>query len=51
MERIGEEVHLNEREATGAEQPHIVRWVLGISLLLAVALLSAIWIIGAIISG
>lgn len=48
MERHGEEIHLTEREASGGEKPHIVRWVLGISLLLAVVLLSAIWIIGAV---
>jgi len=48
MERDGDEVHLTECEASGGEQPHIVRWVLGISLLLTVALLSAIWIIGAL---
>jgi hypothetical protein len=48
MERDGDEIHLTEREASGGEQPHIVRWVLGISLLLAIGLLSAIWIIGAL---
>ena len=48
MERQGDEVHLSETEASGGEKPHIVRWVLGISLLLAVVLLSAIWIIGAV---
>ena len=48
MERIGDEVHLNECEACGGEQPHVVRWVLAISLVLAVGLLSAIWIIGAL---
>lgn len=48
MERDGDEVHLTESEASGGVQPHIVRWVLAISLLLAVGLLSAIWIIGAI---
>lgn len=48
MDRDGDELHLTECEASGGEQPHIVRWVLGISLLLAVALLSAIWIIGAL---
>lgn len=48
MERDGDEVHLSEQEASGGVQPHIVRWVLGISLLLAVGLLSAIWIIGAL---
>ena len=49
VERIGDEVHLSECEACGGEQPHIVRWVLGISLVLAVGLLSAVWIIGALI--
>lgn len=48
MERIGDEVHLNEEEASGGEQPHIVRWVLGISLFLVVGLLSAIWIIASL---
>ena len=48
MERDGDKVHLTEIEASGGVQPHIVRWVLGISLILAVGLLSAIWIIGAL---
>lgn len=45
MHREGDEVHLSEEEATGASKPHIVRYVLGVSLLLAVVLMSAIWII------
>ena len=36
MERQGDEVHLNETEASGASRPHIVRYVLGFSLLLIV---------------
>jgi hypothetical protein len=48
MHREGEEVHLNEEEASGASKPHIVRYVLGVSLLLAVVLMSAVWIIGSI---
>lgn len=48
MHRDGDEVHLNEEEASGASKPHIVRYVLGVSLLLAVFLMSAIWIIGSI---
>jgi hypothetical protein len=48
MERIGDEVHLTEQEACGAEQYNIGRWVLGLSLFLVVGLLSAIWIIGSI---
>ena len=48
MERHGEEVHLNEMEASAAEKPHIVRYVLGFSLLLVVIAMSAIWILGSI---
>jgi len=48
MERQGDEVHLTEEEASGGTKPKIVRYVLGISLLLAIAALSAIWITGAL---
>lgn len=48
MERQGDEVHVTETEASGGSQPHIVRYVLGVSLLLVVILLSAIWIFGSI---
>src|SRR5687768_6558226 len=47
MERQGEEVHFETDEARGASTPNIVRWILGISLVAAIALLSAIWIFGA----
>lgn len=47
MERRGDEVHLNTDEARSGSTPHIVRYILGISTLLIVVLLSAIWIIGA----
>ena len=46
MERRGNEVHVSEIEASAGTQPHIVRYVLGISLLLAVGLLSLVWIVG-----
>jgi hypothetical protein len=46
----GEEVHVTEEEASGGSQPHIVRYVLAASLLLAVLSLSAIWITGAAFS-
>ena len=49
MERHGDEVHLNETEATGAVKPHIVRYVLGFSLLLVVLAMSAIWILGSVL--
>jgi hypothetical protein len=48
MHKIGDEVHLGTQEARGGETPHIVRYVLGISLLLAILAMSAIWITGAL---
>ena len=47
MERRGDEVHISTDEARGAATPHIVRYVLMISLWLAIAALSAIWMTGA----
>lgn len=47
MERHGEEVHIATDEARGANTPHIVRYILAISLLLAIVVLSAIWLTGA----
>jgi hypothetical protein len=46
MERHGEETHLNSTEASGGVKNHGVRYVLMFSLLLAIALLSLIWISG-----
>lgn len=48
MDREGDEVHVSEEEASGGFQPHIVRYVLGVSLLLIVLLMSAIWILGSV---
>jgi hypothetical protein len=48
MERQGDEVHIETDEARGGSTPHIVRYVLVISLVLAVAALSLIWITGAV---
>ena len=48
MERQGEEVHVSPEEASAGSQPHIVRYVLGISLLLVTVLLSLIWILGSV---
>ncbi|MFC7536182.1 hypothetical protein ACFQPG_02250 [Sphingomonas sp. GCM10030256] len=45
MHRIDEETHLNAEEATGGSQEHVVRWILGISLLLIVIAMSVIWIV------
>ena len=48
MERQGDEVHVSQEEASGGVQPHIVRYILGVSLLLVVILMSLIWIIGSV---
>lgn len=48
MERQGDEIHVNEEEASGGSQPHVVRYILGISLLLVTGLLSLVWIIGSL---
>jgi hypothetical protein len=48
MERQGEEVHISTVEASGGSRPHIVRYVLLISLTLAIIALSVIWITGAL---
>ncbi|MGB3166222.1 MAG: hypothetical protein WBA68_05525 [Alteraurantiacibacter sp.] len=44
----GDEIHIEDDEASAGSKPGVVRWVLGISLLAAVLLMSAIWIFGAI---
>lgn len=48
MERRGEEVHLDTTEASGGITRQGVRYVLAISLTLAIVLLSLIWITGAL---
>ena len=50
MERQGDEVHIETTEARGGSTPHIVRYVLVISLLLAIGALTLIWITGAVTS-
>ena len=49
MERQGDEVHLNETEATGGVKAQGVRYVLGISLLLVMIAMSAVWILGSVL--
>lgn len=44
MQRIGEEVHIETDEARSGSTPHIVRYVLLVSLALAILAMSAIWI-------
>jgi hypothetical protein len=50
MEKHGDEIDISEEEASGGEKPRIVRYILGISLFLAVAALSIIWITGALVT-
>jgi hypothetical protein len=49
MKRQGEEIHLDEVEATGGVKRQGVRYVLGFSLLLVVIAMSAIWILGSVL--
>lgn len=48
MERQGDEVHVSQEEASGGSRPHIARYVLAVSLLLIVVLMSLIWILGSV---
>lgn len=48
METRGQEVHLDKDEARAGSTPRIVRYVLLISITLAIIALSAIWIVGAL---
>ena len=47
MRSDGNETHVTETEASGGSKEGVVRWVLIIGTLLAVVLLSAVWIFGA----
>ncbi len=46
MEMKGDEIHVTTEEARGAVTQHGVRYVLIISLALAIVVLSAIWMTG-----
>lgn len=48
MHREGEEIHVDETEATGAVKNQGVRWVLIISLAAIVIAMSLAWILGGI---
>ncbi|WP_427969271.1 hypothetical protein [Altererythrobacter sp.] len=48
MERHGDEIHINEVEVSGGSKEGVGRWVLGVGLLLAVIVLSLMWIIPAL---
>ncbi|WP_205479765.1 hypothetical protein [Sphingomonas arenae] len=40
-----EDRHYTEEQVTGARQEHVVRWILGVSLLLIVIAMSLVWVI------
>ncbi|MBD3729532.1 MAG: hypothetical protein IE933_07485 [Sphingomonadales bacterium] len=46
MNRKGDEVHIHETEASAGSKEGVVRWVLGIGLVLAVVAMTFIWIGG-----
>lgn len=50
MERQGQETHITTEEARGGQGLNVVRWILAISLFLAVAALTMIWVTGALIT-
>ena len=51
MHKEGEEIHVDETEASGGSKEGVVRWVLAGGLLLAIVLLSITWIIPAMMEG
>lgn len=50
MHREDDEIHVDDIEASAGSKEGVVRWVLGIGLVLAIATLSFIWITGAVLS-
>ncbi|MEZ5680570.1 MAG: hypothetical protein R3E14_04660 [Erythrobacter sp.] len=48
MYKQGDEVHVDETEASGGSKEGVVRWVLAGGLLLALILMTLVWIIPAI---
>ncbi len=48
MERHGDEVEVTTEEASAATRPHIVRYVLTISLVLAVVAMTIVWVVPAL---
>lgn len=40
-----DERHYNEEQVTGGRQEHVVRWILGVSLVLIVVAMSLVWVI------
>ncbi len=51
MHKEGDEIHVTDTEASGGSKEGVVRWVLAGGLLLAVILMSIVWIIPALSTG
>ncbi len=51
MRKQGDEVHIDDTEASGGQKTGHVRWILGIGTLLGVVLLSIVWITGSLTQG
>lgn len=51
MENRDGEIHVSETEASGGSKEGVVRWILIVGTLLAIVLLSIIWITGAATQG
>jgi hypothetical protein len=48
MERRGDEIHTDTTEASAGSRENVVRWVLLVGLVLAIGLLTIIWVTGAL---
>lgn len=45
------EIHIDEEDVSGGSKEGVVRWILGVGLLLAIVAMSLIWIIPALTQG
>lgn len=50
MNKNGDQIDVTEEEASGGVKHHGVRYVLAISLILAIIVLSAMWMTGAVLN-
>ena len=46
-----DQVHIDEQQVSGGSKEGVVRWVLGIGLVLAIVAMSVIWIVPAMMQG
>lgn len=48
MRKDGDEIHIDDMEASGGAKTGHMRWVLGIGLVLAIVVMSLVWIVPAL---